>query len=508
VFIAAMATRRKATDRVLEPATATAEADGVFAWAIAQANQPSPENDRPNQQDGRGGAEPSTAARSMLQLPILPADFWAARPRLANIRQAAHSRLVAADLVLHVVFARLAAMRSHELWFDTGRGRSSLNYFAAPVGPTGVGKTTGVAAADGELLPVPLYLKMPKEGCLADAYYDGMPSGSGEGIAEAYIGEISAQVDEDADGSAKTKKVRGQVRHNVFIYADEGEQLLRIGERAGATALTTIRSAWVGETIGQHNGRAETTRVVKRGMYSLGMIVGFQPAKALPLLGETAGGTAQRFAWLSAVDSTIPDEPVEHPGPLSDVLTDAPFANSARTGRMSFPADVVAQLRRDHIAKVRGELLVDEADSHEPLMRAKMAALLALLDDRTDVDTEDWQLAQVLWRTSRAVRDAVAEYGREQAQREQAERDSARVTLAERTAAVVDVAPVRVQRIAHRLAVKVHEAKGMTRGAARRDVLAKSERHLYEAAVTVAETRGWLTADGSGALLPGPENPS
>ena len=66
-----------------------------------------------------------------VRLPILPVEFWDARKRHDHIRRAAHARLVSADLVLHVVLVRLAAMASHELHFDSGRGNSSLNYFVA-----------------------------------------------------------------------------------------------------------------------------------------------------------------------------------------------------------------------------------------------------------------------------------------------------------------------------------------------------------------------------------------
>ena len=67
--------------------------------------------------DDRDGATP-------MRLPILPAAFWDARKNHEHIQRAAHARLVSADLVLHAVLARIAAMRSHELNFNSGRAQA------------------------------------------------------------------------------------------------------------------------------------------------------------------------------------------------------------------------------------------------------------------------------------------------------------------------------------------------------------------------------------------------
>src|SRR4051794_40402165 len=87
------------------------------------------------------------------RLPILPKEFWQARPVHEHIRRAAHSRLASADLVLHGVLAKIAAMRSHQMYLDSGRGESSLNYFVAAVAPSGIGKTAGAAVVDDLLRP-------------------------------------------------------------------------------------------------------------------------------------------------------------------------------------------------------------------------------------------------------------------------------------------------------------------------------------------------------------------
>ncbi len=438
----------------------------------------------------------------VVRMPILPEEFWQARRVHGHIRRAAHSRLASADLVLHAVLAKIAGMRSHELHLDSGRGKSSLNYFVAAVAPSGIGKTTSAAVVD-DLLPPPGYLNRPTVANTdAAAFHDGIPLGSGEGIAEAYMGVLETPVDKEDNGKAVTKRARGMVRHNVWIVVDEGETFTRMGERSGATTSATLRSAWVGATIGQANGRDETTRIVKHGTYSLGLLVGFQPTTALPLLSDTATGTAQRFAWVSANDHTIPDEPVEYPGALAvPALLDEPFQNSSRTGAVTFPAEIVGKLRREHLAKVRGEVVVAEQDSQGPLMRCKMAALLALLDGRTAVDDEDWRLAGVMWSTSCDVRDAVVAIGQADQARDAEQKAEQKVRIAERTAAAVGTLDAKLARLAQTLAEHVVDAGGLLRAAARK-TMASRDRQLYDSVVEHAESLGLLRQTADGGLLP------
>lgn len=443
------------------------------------------------------------APGSATRMPTLPEEFWQAREVHTHVRQAAYSRLAGGDLVLHTVLAKIAAMRSHELFFDSGRGKSSLNHFAAIVGASGMGKTSGTAAVDDVLLSAPVYLQAdPDPTGVPDLFLDGLPLGSGEGLAEAYIGTKEVQVDTNRNGDAIMKKVRAVVRHNVFVIVDEGETFTRLGERTGATVSTTLRSAWVGATIGQANGRDDTTRIVRAHEYALGMVVGFQPSTALPLLSDTSTGTAQRFAWVAAADPTLPLDAVAHPGPLTVPLSTAASGSPYR-GMMTFPEWIKAELRREHIAKVRGELVVIEPDSQGPLMRCKLAALLALLNGRYDVNEEDWQLGEVLWRTSCSVRDHVTEYAAVEKARQAEIVADARVQLAERTAAAVDGVTAKLDRLAVNLAERVVEAGGMRRGDARRGMAAR-DRHLYESAVERAQSKGLLRTTDGGGLLPPP----
>lgn len=444
----------------------------------------------------------------------LPEAFWSARPSLAHIRRAAHARCCSADVVLHATLARLAAMVSPEAVLDVGAGPASLNLIVAPVGPSGTGKTQGVGLVR-ELIPAPPYLD-------GDAFRDGLPLGSGEGVAEAYMGTVAEKKPElhddggtklDKDGNVKTRtvKVRKKVRDNAFFVADEGEALLRTGERSGATIMQILRSAWSGALLGQANAREETTRIIPAGSYSFGLVVGFQTATALPVI-QDVNGLAQRVLWCSATDPTLSDELVEHPGPLFVDLSWHPMSvgGTPWTGAIDFPPAVKAELRRRRVARNNGTLTVDELDTHADLARAKVAALLALLDNRRAVDETDWWLAGVIWETSSRVRDRLIELGKEQAAQAAEARERAHVRLATRTQVALDEqADVRtatvVQRLAVTLAARVHREGDSARSALRRRAYIKDREHFDEA-LSLACSLRWV-AEKEGRVVAGDVSP-
>lgn len=416
-------------------------------------------------------------------LPNLPDDFWGARPELKHIRDAAHSRACSADLVLHALLARLSGMVDPALRFDVGLGPGSLNLFVAAVGGSGIGKTTGAKLAR-ELVHTPGHLNRTTDDG-RPVFWDGLPLGSGEGMAEAFMGVVHRETDEvDKRGNPKTERVRAQVRHHAFFSVDEGEQLTRTSERSGATIGPTIRSAWVGEVLGQANASEDRMRVVAAGTYSLGLLVGYQPDTAAPLLADSGPGTPQRFLWCSAHDPSVPDQRVDHPGPLYVPVT----ADSGWPLTGTMPADETIRdaLWARKVAISRGELDIAPLDAHEPLLRAKVAALLALLDQRTDITTADWELSAVVWDTSCAVRDGLLEIGASARQRERERRTRDRVEQALRVEAAVSNMPSAIKRIAEHLARRVDEDGGMTLGAAWKSLSGrdrKQGRELFDAAL-------------------------
>lgn len=452
--------------------------------------------------DGYGPAAPKA-------LTTLGEEFWTARPSLQHIRRAAHARGRSADVVLVASLARLSAMCSPDLRFDTGLGYGSLNLFAAVIGKSGTGKSAGCAVAR-DLIDAPSYLADP------NLFKDGAGVGSGEGLTEVFMGYKSNPTGKtyksgDRKGEQKTEKVRTQVRRNVFFYVDEGQALTAQVGRTGATIGPALRSAWGGELLGQANARDETTRHLAAGTYALGLLIGFQRSTAQPLLADAAAGTPQRLLWASAYDPSVPDTAPSHPGKLAVKLdrdSDGPLASPAPlTGTITFAVEIRAELWAKNLQRVRGEVEdEDDLDSHVSLMTSKVAALLALLDGRREVTSEDWRLAGMIWATSCAVRAELIAFGIEDARKAGEARTTAYVEREERAEVARSQAGSKVERIATQLTRKVLTDGPLTVGAARRSVAGR-DRALFTEALEHATAVGWLRADDK-TVAPGTSKPA
>ncbi|WP_156722623.1 hypothetical protein [Streptomyces apocyni] len=418
---------------------------------------------------------------------LLPEEFWAARPVHQHIRQAAHAEGSSGDVLFYSLLARMSSMISHNIAAVSGiGGRASLNLFVAVVAASGGGKSIGTKVARSLLPP------------LDPEFRDGLPIGSGEGIAEAFMGTVDEETGEiHAKGPLKgdpvTKKVRKQVRHNAYFYVDEGQTLARLAERSGSVLGETLRRAAIGETLGQTNASEERTRYVAAGSYSLGMVVGFQPSTAMPVIADASTGTPQRFLWAWAADPSIPDEPPTTPGPLPVNPASLQPGDSLD---IVLPERIRRMLWAEHVARNRGELAIDELDGHANLMKVKLTALLALLDGgRTDATEEDWELAEVVWTSSCAVRGALIQRAEREAEAARRREQDAKVAQELRTHQAKTDTDRTLERIA--LLVKKHASAvgGITFGELNRR-LRSSDRDFLRRAVDVAEAHEWVFVEG------------
>ncbi|MEH0578959.1 hypothetical protein QBA54_31820 [Streptomyces sp. B21-108] len=444
---------------------------------------------------------------------LIPEEFYAARPQLRHIRQAGHSRSRSGDVAVLSVLTRLSSLVSHRIRADTGiAGYASLNLFGGIIGPSGIGKSTGVEVAD-RLLPAPPELD----------FRDGLPLGSGEGLAEVFMGIVEEETGEVRRGRGGTEtpvtvNVRKQVRHNAFFYVDEGATITRLmKERSGSTLGETLRSAAVGQTLGQTNASKDTSRYIPSGSYSLGLLVGFQPETVAPLFEEVAEGTPQRFVWVQVIDPSIPDVQPQWPGELRawrDAAAAPPGDEASRFVLVSFDESIKAELRAADLAKVRG--LVDPSelnqfDSQAPVMRVKLASLLAILDGRRHVNVEDWQLALMLWESSCATRDAILAYSVAQRRQEQERRTVSRIEEEVRVDHAKQLAEEKrtdraTEKLALRISAHVH-TKGPLPRSALRERAAGKEKRLLPDAYSYALLREWLI-EADGRFAPGPVPPS
>jgi hypothetical protein len=350
-------------------------------------------------------------------------DFWEARPYLAHIREAAHSRQRSAEAVLGVVLARTSALVDHRLRLPAIVGaQSSLTVFSVITGASGLGKSTANAVA-ASLLPAP------------EDFVD-LPIGSGEGIAEAFYGTVDTEVVDEKTGKMKKIKVRQQVRHNAFFYVDEGQVMGQLGRRGDSTLMPTLRSAFSGSALGNQNAEETRRRIVPGDKYALGVVIGIQVNLAAELMGDTDGGTSQRFLWFGVTDPSIPDieDQPTWPGVLGWKMpplppTDSGWLIEGENGSRDMGVDpaIVLEIKSADLAKARNSVIVDTMDSHAQLIRLKVAGLLAVLDGRTSISLQDWELAEHVQRRSNAVRQSVMASLDEEKRRKTRERDDAQV---------------------------------------------------------------------------------
>ncbi|MFE4697144.1 hypothetical protein ACFRIC_08640 [Streptomyces sp. NPDC056738] len=444
---------------------------------------------------------------------LIPEAFWAARPELRHIRQAGHSRSRSGDVALLAVLTRLSALVSHRIRADTGiADLASLNLFGAIVGPSGVGKSSGVGVAS-RLLVAPPGLDIR----------DGLPIGSGEGLAEVFMGMVEEATGEIRKGRGGTEtpvtiQVRKQVRHHAFFYVDEGASLTRLmKERSGSTLGETLRSAAVGQTLGQTNASKDTSRYIPSGSYSMGMLVGFQPETAAPLFEEVAEGTPQRFVWFQVLDPAVPDIQPGWPGELGlwrNAAIVAPGDEASGSVLITFDEAIKAEMRAADLAKQRGQVspaLENPYDSQAPVMKVKLASLLAILAGRRHVTADDWRLANTLWTASCETRDAVIASAEAKRRAEQEKRTIARIEEEVRVdgakqAAEQARAERAVERLARRLALLTRENGPQTRKEVRGHTAGRDKRHLPDA-FAYAVLRQWVVEE-DGKFAPGPVPPS
>ncbi|MFB7289010.1 bifunctional DNA primase/polymerase [Actinacidiphila glaucinigra] len=439
----------------------------------------------------------------------LPAAFWNATPTLGQVEQMARARRTCPDAVLHAVLARVAAMADPTVRAASGiHPPATLCWYCGLFGPPGTGKGNAEGAAE-ELTPFP------------NTDLAQIDISTGQGIIAAYL-----ELRDDPEDDKGKKKVLVQSTSRGYALATEGSVLDAMAQMSvGATLNGVLCKAWMSERQGTSNADVERRRVLPKGSYTLSMSLGVQEEPAAKLLEMGSIGLPQRLAWAhSRLSRTTPRERPEETGPVmvttktgenTPVTT---WVSGLRGTIMRVPARATQELDdlALEIAFGRGEEF--PLDTHEPLWRLKCAALLALLHGRTTVNEEDWDLAAVMWRVSRKVRDGVQEaaHRRLQAQKE------ARVAEAVQTAVESQSAVYEAMHGVHpsivNVAKRAHRYLGRQGGEVpardvNRNCVAPKDRKQYRAsgedgslwtaALKYGVEQGWLVPLDGGLLVAG-----
>jgi hypothetical protein len=154
---------------------------------------------------------------------------------------------------------------------------------------------------------------------------------------------------------------------------------------------------------------------------------------------------------------------------------------------------ITEHLRAEDAAKRDAYSLGDaNRDSQKPAVVAKVAALACLIEGRTLVTQDDWELGEDLYAASRAVQDELIELAEEQdraKRREQAakagEADSVRKNFQAQVFKVVGTIVRKADKLGH----------PMSRREIMQSVTPKKRAYIPEA-LDLAIEQGWLDADG------------
>lgn len=315
--------------------------------------------------------------------PLRP-DVFTMRDDLTHIHQLARARRTGPDALLALTITNVLAATEPTVTTDIGvGGRGSLNFIASLVGPSGAGKGVAETTATEQIV-VYGHNGIP-------VATPTLPFGSGEGIASAYRPRGTAE-DEP------------HMRTRVVFSASEIDQVAALSSRTGSTLTSTLRQAWSGEGLGSSNASAENSNDVPRHTYRFAAVLGVQPKRAGSLLGEQAraGGTPQRILWARVGDPHAPRRKPADPGPLQVCLPRLDAGIS-----LIINPEITADYDERQWERLQVGLDGDDLDGHGRMVQLKVAAALALMEGRTVVGVDDWDIAEVIVGRSTATRTEV-----------------------------------------------------------------------------------------------------
>jgi hypothetical protein len=390
--------------------------------------------------------------------------FWESRPVLRHIRDFARARLVGPWALLGCLLVRVIAATTPKIVLPpiTG-GPASLNLFVGVVSRSGGGKGTAEAASlDAIKLPhVPV-----------------LGPGSGEGIGHLFY--------------AWDKRDQELKQHTeaVIISAAEINTLTALKLRQASTLFPELHKVWMGEPLGFSYVASEKRLNIPRHGYRLGLITGIQPANAGTILDGVDDGTPQRWLWMPSDDPGAPDERPAEPEPWDTWMKPASFLQQPMrvcvTARAEVEGARLAQLRREP---------VEALDGHALLSQLKVAAALAILDNRSaEITEEDWRLAGVVRGVSDRTRQEVAA----ELDRKARAKDTARA-LSEGRRDVIRgrvIADDELQRACQAITRKLGRVRGeWVPGNVARSAVASSLRHHFDDAVERLEETGQVETE-------------
>lgn len=435
--------------------------DSPSDWTeIVGGGDPDAQDANANRADNVGAAAPGLDAASAAteppdpnrggRLEVLEQDFWTARPQHELIFTAALSRMASPWATFACCTARALALVPPSIMLPPlVGGRGSLNWFAAITAKSAGGKGSAMAVAR-ELVPGSIITKK---------------IGSGEGMIECY-NRAPGKGDDPPPPVI-----------SVMFDVPEIDTLTAMSNRSGSTTMPILRSGFSGEELAL-SYRGRQSEAVAEHTYRMTLIASVQPSRAGSLFDDAGGGTPQRFMWFPGRDRRVTDDerfswPTDSLGLELTLSTNMPsnwdMVNAA--GVVAIPDEARKEVRRDRAVKNSGSADDDgnDLDGHAFFIREKVAFALAVLDQRLEIDLEDWRLAAIVMAVSNWNRGKVIEAVQES--RENESRDRGKLRGVEAAAAELGKMQERtdsVQRVMNNVVDKIKRA--MPDGISNRDL--------------------------------------
>jgi hypothetical protein len=274
-------------------------------------------------------------------------------------------------------------------------------------------------------------------------------------------------------------------------------------ERSGATLGPTLRQVFSDEDLGTTTASEERHRDIPGGSYTMGVVVLYQETTAMKIINDTDTGTAQRFLWFAGHSPSAPPTGLtEVPRMTSPGVTALPReerADGTSSYVLSVEPAITERLRAEDAAKRNAYSLGDaNRDSQRPAVVAKVAALACLIEGRTLVTQDDWELAEEIYASSRAVQDELIELAEEQ---DRSKRREAAAKAGEadhvRKSFRTEVAKVAVS-----IVKKARKAgRPITKREITQVINSKKRAYIPEALEMAVLETGWLEEDGDNFKL-------
>jgi hypothetical protein len=375
----------------------TKEFNNLLAWVIGSEWQPFP-------------LPKSTAREIAINICIVieacgQDDFWNSRESLRRIHGLSRKKVIAPYSLLGMVLIRVLHSVPWDVYYRSFRGSASLNSLAAFVGPTGTGKSLTLDVVESYVV----FSDSPvsKGG---DGSWTGVTEpGSGEAIPDHYMAWV---VDEDDPKKSKKSDWKDDTHAAVFAF-DEIGMLESRSAREGSTIIEYAKQGWSGSVLGRVLASGKGAMLPAK-TYRFAMVLNIQPARAGMLFTDSAisGGLPSRFVFFSTQD---PDGRKEFdPTPAKPIKL--PFVNWVGVKYIDALPSMDAAHKEESFKAIDGG--IDELDSHLLLTRAKVAVALAVMEGRSELIEEDWELSNFVIEHSKRTRANVLEVLRGQAGKE------------------------------------------------------------------------------------------